>query len=282
MSNVSCSDMTIGGQIWRYELDDLEPAERERFESHLMVCAACRSDVAKMLPVIETIRTNRADLLTRLQSEGITFEKLRAEIGDATEHTVEQETISASWRSRLTHWRAGWRRSWVLVPAMAVAVIGMVMLILWNPRHSAYLGLLKFEPLLYERHGARGNEALEKSDPFSQAMDAYSAGDYRKATSRLSRVVTRDPANATGWLYLGVSHYLRKHAPPAIRALRHAASSTDPGLRDAAQWYLAQALLLNNQADSAVVRLNGLDKSSRWSSQADSLAMNVKTWKGTR
>jgi hypothetical protein len=244
-----------------------------------MVCEACRHEVSKMLPAIGVIRERRTDLLARLQGEGVTYEALRKEIRDSLDTDANQEMVHTSWLSRLIQWLSQWRRSWVLAPAIGAVAIAAVMVIMWRQPHNAYVGLLEFEPLLYERNGARAIEARKKGDLFGEGMDAYCTGDYAKAAEHLSQVVARDSKNDSAWLYLGVSHYLHKDARPAITALRHVSSSVIPGVRDAAQWYIAEAFLLNNQADSTLQILEQVDRESRWSPKADLLATKLWTMK---
>lgn len=271
MSISSCTDTTIGSQIWRYELDDLEPSDRDRFEMHLMVCEVCRHEVSQMLPAIGAVREHRTDILERLQSEGVTYETLCNEI----RASAHRETASISWWSRMVGWLLQWRRSWVLAPAIGAAALVAVLFL--NQPHDRYAGLLEFEPLLFERHAARGTEEMNPLDPFSKGMDAYCAGDYVKAIENLNQVVAVDAKNDTAWLYLGVSYYLQKDAHQAVGSLKHVTSSVNPVVRDAACWYVAQAFLLDNQADSTLAWIEQVDRESRWSSKADVLA--TKLWR---
>ncbi len=281
MNKTICIDSSLGSQIWRYELDDLDAAERERFEEHLMVCAACRAELTKMAPAIDAIRSNRADLLSNLETDGVSFDQISAEISGKRISPEHRMSSAAGSPSRLAEWLAVWRRPWVFAPSLAAVTAVVLMVIFWSPRQSIYLGALRFEPLLYERNAGRGNEALRGHDPFVEGMDAYCTNDFRGAESRLSKAVRRDPANMTAWLYLGVSRYMGQKPRAAIKALRRAGSSADVTIHDSAQWYLAQAFLLNNQADSALARINGLESTSRWRPDADCLVVRLKSWRVT-
>ncbi|MBI5058901.1 tetratricopeptide repeat protein [candidate division KSB1 bacterium] len=282
MNAASCTDTAIGCHIWRYELGDLKPDERERFEVHLMECEVCRHEVFTMLPAMGALRQRRVELLARLQDEGVTYEAICSEIRAIAVSDSNRKSPYSAWWSRQVQWLSQWRRSWVLAPAIGAAAIVAILVLMWSYPRKAYLGLLEFEPLLYERHGVREMEAPKPGDFFSEGMDAYCTGDYERAATLLSQAVTHDSENDSAWLYLGVSYYLQEDAGPALKALRQATSSTSPGVRNAGQWYLAQAFLLNNQADSALEVLEQVDRESRWSPRADLLATKLWKLKGTR
>jgi tetratricopeptide (TPR) repeat protein len=280
MNNSSCTDAAIGSQIWRYELNDLKPDERARFEKHLMDCDVCLNEVLRMMPAIRALRLNRPEVLTRLEASGITYEGARDEILDASE---AQRKNSVSYHlSRLLHQLRVWRRPWVIAPAMALAVISILLVVLWHQPHDRYVSLLEFDPLFYERQGPRGMITQGVSAEFTKGMDAYYTGNYSTAVSLLSQAVSRDSTDLTAWLYLGVSDYLLKNAPGAISTLRRVVSSQDRGTYSDAQWYLAQAFLLNNQPDSAWQRLEDVERTSPWSPKADLLRVKLKKLRDRR
>src|SRR5579863_7146836 len=78
---------------------------------------------------------------------------------------------------------------------------------------------------------------------FSQAMQKYSANDYKGAIPALRSIVEADPDFVPARFYLGICLLLAGDRPGGIEQLRSVASSLRSPYVERARFYLAKALL---------------------------------------
>ena len=114
---------------------------------------------------------------------------------------------------------------------------------------------------LFDQHFQRFPDLYQVRDTqqtngLQEAMNAYNTEDYKKAIGLFSMV---EHKNDTLHLYTAVSHLAGKAPLKAAEALE---KIDNPLLLDQKQWYLALALLLQNEPDSAVVYLKKLENGS--------------------
>lgn len=142
-----------------------------------------------------------------------------------------------------------------------------------------YADLAMLDPLPYEPVTMKGvREAIGAATLFDDGMKRYREKDYPAAIPRLTEAVASDSRNGVWQLYLGLSYYLDKQPKPAIEHLR-AAGNLAPSqyYRISADWYLAQAYLMENDARRAIPLLDSVrTRSLDYAARADSLLMKIK------
>jgi len=142
---------------------------------------------------------------------------------------------------------------------------------------TLYASILTFDSLTYQPLELRGT-AGEADRSFNEGMEYYLKGNYKDTISRLTNAVEKAPENGTWWLYLGVCHYLERDAKAAVKALTRADSLSQFSDKTRARWYLAQAHLLNGDANQAVPLLQWLiDQRKTYAGKADSLLTRVQS-----
>ncbi len=304
-----CSNEEFGRLIVHYELGWLSDEERDRFEEHLMDCDACLQELEQMRPIIGALRRDRAEILDELHRDGISFETLK---GELRSRSPVNRSVFGKVMQVAVQALSNLRQARVLIPAVALISALVLVRIYYLPHYlttakpeipktvpatrpdgeipaggsapmevyghlGSYGFILAFETLPYQPMKLRGTTGdAERS--FDEGMEYYLRGNYRDAISNLNKAVEKTPENGAWWLYLGVCHYLERDAKAAIKALTRADSLTQYSNKTRARWYLAQAHLLNDDANQAIPLLQWLiDQRKTYADKADSLLTGVRS-----
>jgi len=269
-----CRDPQVGELITQYEMGELSDEERDRFEEHLMDCDFCRRELEGMLPTISAMRSHRAEILKGLHEEGISFESLKKRLlALPRSGRIKKTSPKYIWEKILQGLRVFSRpRGWVPAAVVVTALLLMITLPLFHHPENPYLTYLSFDKLPYQPQKLRGEMASQAERFFHKGMNEYLRGNYRGAIGNLREAVEKDPDNGTWWLYLGVCYYLNHQGKQAIEALTRADGLTQYSLNVKSRWYLAQAYLLQGDADRAIPLLERIrDQKREYATQADSL-----------
>lgn len=89
----------------------------------------------------------------------------------------------------------------------------------------------------------------------NQGMQAYDQQRYAAAAKSLESYI-QNHNDQSARVYLGISHLLSGKPAQAVRVLTEATQSLEPPVQEAARWYLALALLEQNNPEAAWVQLN--------------------------
>jgi tetratricopeptide (TPR) repeat protein len=273
---MKCVRPNDGSLITQYILNLLDEADRCRFEEHLMSCEPCRLNLLEANPELTAFGTHKKELVETLHQEGITFERLKEELSAVKKKTgilrelLDDVTQSIGW---LVHGKR-------LIPVAGVLVVALL-LVFWTTTRqpsNPYLPLLSFEKYPYQESRTRAGLPTPSTSPlFSEGLQAYNEGDYKKAAEILTEATKESPNEWSAWYFLGVSYYLDGQARPAITALLVADSLNKYAMEIEVKWYLAQAYLLDNDPDSALPILQWLEeKPSDYSSRATDLIKQIQ------
>jgi hypothetical protein len=106
----------------------------------------------------------------------------------------------------------------------------------------------------------RGSATPEAAADLARAVEPYVAGDFAEAARRLRALVSRDPQNAAGHFYLGVSDLFLDRDAEAVKSLEIAdqLSKGNLDLEREVVWYLALAYRRTGQIERAGARLAAL------------------------
>jgi TolA-binding protein len=108
----------------------------------------------------------------------------------------------------------------------------------------------RFEPPPFTAGSLRGSQ--DASAPrFREGMTQYARGDYRGAIAGLRAAARLDPEAAHAAFFLGICHVLSGEHDEGIRALRQTIQLGDSPFLEEAHFYLAKALLQQNDPASA-------------------------------
>jgi tetratricopeptide (TPR) repeat protein len=251
-----CINPTLGKLIFHFEMGQLEDASRDRFEEHLLKCDFCREEVEQMYTVTNAMLANRAVIRAGLEKDGLTFEALKKQL--AKDARRQQADVNQKWRwlVNLIRTLKEQRILWPALGTTGVVALAAVVYFLVVPTEmqtsSSYVPYLRFQVLPYEGSlTLRGETVLEGKEQFDKGMEAYLRADYKQAAKYLKIAVDKSPKQADWWLYLGVCHFLRRDAKPAIKALDRADELAQGSIRIRTRWFLAQAYLLQGDRDKA-------------------------------
>lgn len=86
----------------------------------------------------------------------------------------------------------------------------------------------------------------------------YGSGDYSAALQKLDDLISENQANRVAWFYKGLTCLALDEAPEAIRSFRVIEPDWNHPLLEHRTWYLALALLHNNNTEEAVVVFNDI------------------------
>jgi hypothetical protein len=137
---------------------------------------------------------------------------------------------------------------------------------------NVYLPYVRYDELPYQPEMTRGLSGNPETKVFDDAMLCYQRKDYSGAVRGLNTAVKLAPGHAQAWLYLGVSHFLKRQSKPALEALTQAERLGHDELKIQARWYLAQTYLLTAKPQQALPLLAWIStQNTAYASDADSL-----------
>lgn len=146
--------------------------------------------------------------------------------------------------------------------AAAAVLLLLVWQVFWQP------------PSLYERYADFPPLALAEktagAQDWSEAEQAFNAGDYAAAAQQLAAYVQAFPEDQQARLYLGIS-YMESGRVAEARDLFLEVMPIAPALRDYAQWYLALSYLKTEDRDEARAVLQSIGPAAPFYDQAQAL-----------
>jgi len=263
----------VGELITQYEMGQLSDEERDRFEEHLMDCDFCRRELEEMLPTISAMRRHKAEIVQGLHDEGISFESLKERLLALPRPSRAKKTSPKYTWDKIVLGFKTFGRPRIFVPAAVVVTALLLFVTLLRHPENPYLTYLSFEKLPYRPQTLRGEMATEAERLFHEGMNDYLRGNYKGAIGSLRDAVTEAPDNGSWWLYLGVCYYLDHKGKRAIESLTRADALTQHSLKVRTRWYLAEAHLLQGDADKAIPLLEWISAQKMgYAAQADSLS----------
>ena len=248
-----------------YEMGLLADNERVEFEAHLAGCSECQEELFAMAPATVAMTSDPG-----------------AFTAAANKASAEGQPGLAR---RIMAWLGMSGSGRLLIPVAVAGVLALVML--WpNAEPGGSFGnLARVEPLPYVQLTVRSGGQGEAAQLFHKGMESYRQQRYTETARDLTEAgklladapagpetVLRDQIN----LYLGVSYLLADAAGEAVPPLRNARTSTLGPVADKAGWYLAQALLLQEQPDEALEVLADLTNSPVYGDKAAELIRSVE------
>jgi len=229
---MDCATVRAEDIAERYLLGELNEAEQEVFEEHLIGCATCAYDLAGLCA-------------------------LKAELERGREQIVAEAAVRPS----------PWRRPWVLAVAAAVVAVaaglGVWVRLQEAPGSRLELAeLAKVDPPAYAPVRLRGSED-EAARRFREAMELYAAGDWRGALPGLRAAAALDPEAPHIAFYFGACALLAGETGEAITQLQRTVDLGDTPFLEEALFYVAKAHLREGGVTVArdalvkVILLNG-------------------------
>jgi hypothetical protein len=94
---------------------------------------------------------------------------------------------------------------------------------------------------------------LTKGTTLENAILDYGHGDYSTALQKLDNLISENQANYVAWFYKGLTCLALDETSEAIRSFRVIEPNWNHPLLENRTWYLALALLHNNNTEEAVV-----------------------------
>lgn len=211
-----------------YVAGRLDEDEEERFEEHLVECAACQAEV-------------RAGLLTR---EAFTASAMEAPSSAA----VGPSAAAAA--------SPPFPRRWVWVP-LAAAALAALLLISRPGRDATDLGVVESPPLYYGvAVRNRPGDSL-----VAEGMQAYSAGRYDDAADLLARGFAVSGDSIPAVFFLGIIDLLQDRPESALSRLGGVRDLGETPYRTEARFYLARALLALDRPREARSELDAVASS---------------------
>ncbi|MCY7350489.1 MAG: hypothetical protein LH606_07455 [Cytophagaceae bacterium] len=147
--------------------------------------------------------------------------------------------------------RVGWEwttyQPWVAA-ASVVLLIGLSVWGIWQPSES------QFDETVYaQNYQPDPSDFVARDLPASlkpndrvaleRGIQSYSQGKYAEAIDVLEKVAPPDNSLFIASYYLGISYLTTPNVDKAVKYLQTAQRSTQPDIRQKAQWYLALAYL---------------------------------------
>ncbi len=243
-----------------YELKLLDEQDTHRFENHLPDCDQCLDELYAWAP----------------------------EVAEMTSNPGAFSPANQSFRSHLSRiFVTGPGR--LLVPVAMAAALAVVMLMPQTSSHP-FKDLVVMDAPAYSRIQVRAGQQSPGRNAFDQGMHHYQQKEYGLAAERLGLAVSlmadepMDSANSSTFrenarFYLGVSRLLDGQVAAAIPTLEKASQSPSLPIKQKSTWYLAQAELLLDRPDAALIVLNKLNNSPVYREPAGNLIKKIDSLK---
>lgn len=234
---MKCTNRQIGDLLWDYQLELLSPADRQRFEAHLLECDHCFQDVYALAPVFERIKAHPQPFLQELARPGFWEQAKNRFAGLKEQYLVLSPAVR-----------------WGLAAAGITALILISILPFRSPDRLADLAVI--EPYPFQALSPMGGVGRsEAENTFFRGMQAYNDGRYHEALPSLQAAIALDSTDAEFQFFLGITYLLAGDAASAIAPLT-AAILLDPSRFEArARWYLGNAYLLLEDGEKALEEL---------------------------
>lgn len=261
-SKPKCIDEQIGHLITFYEFDQLSEEEKIVFETHILDCDFCRSELRQMNSTFDLLHGKSTAILQALKVP---------ETGSSSTPLID----------RLMKFVRGIFQS-AMQPEFATAAVVTVILCIFlltlgsPPPGSHYVEFLSFDKAPYHQQVLRTIEDTTATEHFKRGMAYYQNNEYQNAATELQKVLALEPQNGLTWLYLGVCYYLTKDSNSAIASLKKAVELNGNVLLNRSRWYLAQSYMLSNDVPSARTQLELLvAEQLEYSKEAETLLQKL-------
>jgi len=118
----------------------------------------------------------------------------------------------------------------------------------------------------------------KERDYFSLGFEAYDKGSYDDATKHLNAYLKNNPNDEDTRLYLGISELMVEKYAASLLNLRLLSKSNDPFVKEHSEWYLALAMLMDNNKTEAFQLLELISENSahRNHTKAQNLLNQIK------
>jgi tetratricopeptide (TPR) repeat protein len=246
-----CTNEDIGQLITFYEMGLLDDKDRTLFENHAQECEFCLHELQRMQPKLDVVFKHREELLNNLRAKGIAFENERNKL--LKQSAISKAPSKTFWDGFKNFTTNKWLPK-AAIPAIAAAAV--IIFVLFLPKSPApgnpYYRYLSFEKAPYLPTGGTRVRESDAQHQFNEGMRLYQVDDLQGAIDNLEKAVGIDSSQGSFWLYLGISYYLNRQPESAIDALTTARQKLDTVQRNRALWYLAQAYLLDGDAENSV------------------------------
>lgn len=227
---MNCQEVEQEDILGAYISGKLPEAQRDLFEEHFFGCEECLRNV-------EAARIARQVLVARKPS-GLVRNRWLALLAAAAVLVAGV----AVWKGN-TGRRA---QIEVFAPKPAAQV----------KAGPDYKLLARFDPPVYRPLNLRGAETTDKG--FRAAMERYSAGDFAGATVGLRAVLERTAGFVEARYYLGIAELQAGDIAQGLRNLQRVIAAGDTPFLSDARFYVAKALLGQNDAAAARQQLEFL------------------------
>lgn len=93
--------------------------------------------------------------------------------------------------------------------------------------------------------------AESKDMALAQAMEQYSAKNYKEAAKRFNTILKQEPKNALAGFYAGISYLAEGNTKRGLQNLKKTTANNDNVLSPYAKWYMALAYLQEQNLEKA-------------------------------
>ncbi len=230
---MTCDDIQGQNVIENYLSGDLPEVERDAFEAHYFECAACFGELQNHR-LLRTALRQRAGAIRTERTERPQW------LWMATVAAAALLVCALVWQTR--------PHAATISPALAVLNSSPTGPSLKPANEPPFMLLARVEPPIYAGAHLRG---AGDDREFSAAMKLYSAGNYSGAIAGLQPLA--DSAAAS--FYLGISYAMSGEPAQAERAYRAVIAQGDTPYLEVARFYLAKALLVQQDAKGSASEL---------------------------
>jgi tetratricopeptide (TPR) repeat protein len=237
-----CEAIHDGDVIEQYLLGRLTDADREAFEAHVFECDRCLGALETTRALREELSRQRAAILTEPAGSRPAWPWMLA---------AAAALLAAAVGSRAWLLRSGPAEEPRAVVSGAPPPVARAPM---APAESIQ-ALAAIDPPRYVPFAVRGADD-ERSRRFESAMRNYVAGDYRRASIGLRRMLADDPSDVEANFFLGIALLMTDDVDGAIQRLRQTVAQGASPFQQTASFDLSKALMRKGDLDAAEQELS--------------------------
>lgn len=168
-------------------------------------------------------------------------------------------------------------RLWMRIAASLIFII-----VLGVGIKFAFFESVSNDVLFEKYYSTYGADVVSRSMQYDQqllekAIINYSQAHYSQALLQLNEIVQNDQENYQAWFYRGLTCLETKSPAEAIRSFRSIPDTWALPYREHRNWYLALALLKNNQnAEASVAFKNIMDEGGYYAERARKIYKKIR------
>jgi tetratricopeptide (TPR) repeat protein len=238
--------------LFARESESLDASLRERLETHVAGCAACRrmaADVAQL-----DLGMPDAEVESRVASRVLPASGLgRGGMFSIAAALLLASGLAVTWWSQRTPPKPPTAATSTPQPAVPIEPA--------EPAPVVALWTIVAPPVrlpLSALGATRSGTGSAAAPGLADALTPYQSGDYDGAADAIAKVVEAQPQSGEAQFYLGVSLLLAGQAEAARSPLERAVALLPADRRNEAEWYLATAEQRIGKNDAARARLQRL------------------------